>query len=471
MSPDTDAPHSPDASIRPADNDKMARRAAASSFFGSVIEYYDFLIYGTAAALVFGPLFFPASNPAVGTLAALATFGVAYLARPAGAVIFGHFGDRVGRKKVLTVTVLLMGGSSTLIGVLPTYDMLGYLAPALLVLCRLLQGLSAGGEQVGASLLTMEHASDAKKTLYSSWAPNGAVVGSALATLVFIPVAALPDDDLMTWGWRIPFLLSAITVAFTIYLRHGVDESPEFVQAQALESPTAATQKKVPVVTVFTEHPKALLCVFVCAFLQSVSSFVTIFGISFAKHVGFENTTPILLAIALSQFAALIFIPIWATLADRLGQKKMFVTGAILCAVGVFGFLAAIQSGNLILAMAAPILLKGVIYSAPYAIWPVFYGRQFSPEIRYTGIGIAMQTSYLLMGFTPAICVSLLSDGATGWLTVAILMSGLCLAAAAAGAVSKDAPRPRSIAAVDGEQSSDGTTPIHPESVPARHSS
>ena len=210
------------------DNRSMARRAAFGSFLGSVVEYYDFFIYGSAAALVFNKIFFPSDDPMAGTLAALATFGVGYIARPIGALLFGHLGDRLGRKQVLMMTLLLMGLATFTIGLLPTHASIGAWAPALLVLCRLLQGLSAGGEQVGASLLTMEHAPGKNKAFYTSWLINGASMGSILATSVFIPLSMLSEEQLLAWGWRIPFLLSAVMVAITWIIRRGVDESPEF---------------------------------------------------------------------------------------------------------------------------------------------------------------------------------------------------------------------------------------------------
>ncbi|MEU6647337.1 MFS transporter [Saccharomonospora sp. NPDC046836] len=430
----------------------MARRAALSGFFGSVIEYYDFLIYGSAAALVFGPLFFPSTTPATGTLAAFATFGVAYIARPLGAVIFGHFGDLIGRKRVLMITLVVMGLSSVLIGLLPTYESIGVAAPIILVACRIAQGISAGGEQTGASLLTMEHASSGRRTFYSSWTPNGAAVGSALATAVFIPISALPEDALMSWGWRIPFLISVITLPIALYLRSGVDESPEFTGAKA-KAKAAAKKARTPLKRVLRDHPQAVFCVMVCALLQSVSSFQQVFGVSFAARDGAVGSTTLLAAITASQAFSVVFIPFWARMADRLGLKRVFVTGGIGCAIACVVFIGAVAEGNVWLAVVSAILLKGVIYSAPYGIWPVFYGRQFSSDVRYTGTGLSMQISYLVMGFVPAICVALVGEGTSGWWIAGAFMAGLCLASAAAGALSRTAMEP----------AADSTAPKSPE--------
>ena len=414
------------------DDNRMARRAALSGFLGTVLEFYDFLLYGTAAALVFGPLFFPSTNPTTGTLASLATFGVAYLVRPMGAILFGHYGDRVGRKRVLQATILLMGGSSALLGLLPTYETIGILAPILLVLCRIAQGLSAGGEQTGASLLTMEHASKGKQTLYASWTPNGGGVGSLLATLAFIPVTALPEEDMMSWGWRIPFLLSIVTVAYTLYVRRSVDESPAFT-----DKTVSAAATRAPALEVLTNHRRALICVFTCALLQSIFAFTTVFSLTLAAKDGAVGAPTMLTAIAASQFVSFLLVPLWAVLSDKIGLKPIFVIGALLCAVGCVGFTAAVLSGNVYLAVGAALLLKGVVYSAPYGIWPVFYGRQFPAAVRYSGTAMGQQTSYVVTGFVPTICAFLLAT--TGAVSVAVFAAALCTLAALAGALSREA--------------------------------
>ncbi|MDF3311476.1 MFS transporter [Rhodococcus sp. T2V] len=428
-----------DPSVSAVGHDRMARRAALSGFLGSVIEYYDFLIYGTAAALVFGRLFFPTGSAAAGTLAALATFGVAYIARPAGAVLFGHFGDRIGRKNVLMATLSVMGGASALIGLLPTYASIGYAAPALLVVCRLAQGLSAGGEQTGASLLAMEHATPKKRAFYSSWTPNGATIGSALATAVFIPIASLPEDALMSWGWRIPFLVSLVTVPIALYLRRGVAESPQFTRRDNGTTPKKTSAPKAPLLAVFKDEPRALVCVFFCSLIQSVATFVTVFSLSFAVHNGAVGRTPILTAISVSQLFGLVFIPIWAALSVRVGGKRMFAAGALLSAAGAVGFLMSVANGNAVLAMVMIILVKGVFYPASNGIWPVFFGRQFTARVRYTGMGVAMQSGLVVVGFVPVLCTALVGNSTDGWVPVAVLIVGICLVAAVAGGLSRDA--------------------------------
>ncbi|CAM3879434.1 Shikimate transporter [Pseudomonas reidholzensis] len=417
---------------------RMARKAAFGSFLGSVVEYYDFFIYGSAAALVFSTLFFPSSDPMAGTLAALATFGVGYIARPVGALLFGHLGDRIGRKQVLMMTLLLMGIATTAIGLLPTHASIGAWAPGLLVACRLLQGLSAGGEQVGASLLTMEHAPGKKRAFYTSWMINGASMGSILATSVFIPLSMLSEEQLLTWGWRIPFLISGVMVAVTLIIRQGVDESPEFANKKA-----AAAQ--APVLEMFSKEGRAFITVFCCALICSVSSLVMIFGLSWATNNQHVDRASMLMAIAASQVGALICQPLFGLLADRIGKKRIFVAGSLASCVGVFVFMWSITTGNIALIVASTVLLKGVLYSAPNALWPSFYAEMFSIRVRYTGVGLATQLSFIVAGFSPSLCYALLEEGG-GWLPVGYLIGGLALVAAIAAMLSRPASEPGTVA-------------------------
>lgn len=415
---------------------RMARRAAVGSLLGSVVEYYDFLIYGTAAALVFNKLFFPSGSPTAGTLAALATFGVGYLARPLGAVLFGHLGDRRGRKAVLSATVLTMGTATVGIGLLPTYGAIGTAAPALLMVLRLVQGLSAGGEQVGASLLTMEHAPERKRGLYVSWMLNGASFGSILGTMAFIPVTALPEGALLTWGWRLPFLASAVTVLIAFLVRRGVAESPEFEARVAAGNARAA---RLPLVELLRSHPLPTLLVLLASLVTCVSPLVLVFALSYgSENPGFNRTT-MLTAITVSQFVALVFHPLFGMLADRVGKKVVFVAGSLACAVATFPFVGALAGSSTVAVLVMTILLKGVLYAAPNALWPSFFAERFSPAVRYSGVGIATQIGFTLQGFTPTIAFALVGHGQQGWPAAAIFVAGVCVVAAVAGAVSRNA--------------------------------
>jgi MFS family permease len=213
------------------------RKAALAAWIGSALEYYDFFVYGTAAALVFSKVFFPSSSPTTGTLLALATFGVGYVARPLGAVVLGHIGDRFGRKRVLVGTLLMMGASTFVIGCLPSYAMAGTIAPVLLVIARLLQGFSAGGEQAGANSMTLEHSPDDRRAFFTSFTLSGTQAGSILATAVFLPIAALPQEQLLSWGWRIPFWLSIFVVAAGYLIRRTLEETPRDTARRACPSP------------------------------------------------------------------------------------------------------------------------------------------------------------------------------------------------------------------------------------------
>lgn len=415
---------------------QMARRAALGSFLGSVVEYYDFFVYGTAAALLFGELFFPAGDEFSGTLASLATFGVAYIARPTGAILFGNLGDRLGRKKVLLATLLLMGASTFAIGLLPTYDAIGWWAPLLLVVCRLLQGISAGGEQVGASLLTMEHTPAKKRGLYTSWLLNGAAIGSLSATAIFIPLEAMPREALLAWGWRIPFLISCVVVLVSMVVRMGVDESPEFSEGAKKSSTTAS---RFPIAVLFRTQLRAALTVFVSAFSIVISTVVMVFGLSYAtSHHGVDRPG-MLAAISGSQFVALACHPLFGALADKVGRKKIFVIGSFACAFGAFGFFAAIVSGNLALIIAMTILLKGVLYAAPNALWPSFFAEQFSTDVRYTGVALSTQLSFLVTGFAPTICFALLGAN-DNWVLAASFVAGACVLAGIAASTAKIVP-------------------------------
>ena len=266
---------------------RTPRKAALASWIGSVVEYYDFFIYGTAAALVFGDVFFPDSDPATGTLLSFATYGVGYVARPVGAFFMGHIGDRYGRKRVLLLTVSLMGASTFLVGCLPTYNSIGIWAPILLVALRLLQGFSASGEQAGANSLSLEHAPDDRRSFFTSFTLGGTQAGLIIATAVFLPISSLPDDQLNTWGWRIPFWLSAVVVVVGVLIRRRVDETPAFQQGAKRDE-----LESVPLATLMRDHWQSVLRVAVAALSSTVSTIFAVWALSFAVgDNGLDKTT------------------------------------------------------------------------------------------------------------------------------------------------------------------------------------
>ena len=401
-------------------SERIPRKAALASFVGSMLEYYDFFIYGAAAGLVFPDVFFPESDPATATLLSLATFGVAYVARPIGAVIIGHFGDTVGRKKMLILTLLMMGLSTFLIGCLPSYAAIGVAAPILLVLLRILQGLSAAGEQSGANSLTLEHAPDNRRGFFTSFTLEGTQGGLILANVVFLLVALLPEDQLLSWGWRIPFLLSAVVVAVGYWVRRSLPETPEFQKVEQ-----AHEVAKLPVAVLFRTHWAAVLRVVLCALVSVVSTIVGTWSLAqgTSDAVGLDKPT-LLWMVIVANVAALIALPLWARLSDRIGRRPVFVFGALGSAVLVFPFLWALQQANVPMIFLFGILLSGLAYSAANGIWPAFYGEMFDTRVRYSGMAIGTQVGFALGGFSPLIAAAIVGEGSNGWVPVALLTAG-----------------------------------------------
>ena len=403
----------------PSPPDRVPKMAAPASFVGSMREYYDFFIYASAAGLVFPSIFYADSVPATATLLSLATFGVAYVARPVGAVIIGHFGDKLGRKKMLVLTLLLMGVSTFAIGLLPSYAAIGVAAPILLVLLRVLQGLSAAGEQSGANSLTLEHAPEGRRGFFTSFTLSGTQAGLILATLVFIPIAALPDEQLFSWGWRIPFFLSAVVVAVGYWVRRTLPETPEFEKAEQTH-----TVAKLPVAVLFRDHWPSVLRVVLCALVSVVSTVVATWTLAWATgDLGLERAT-FLWVIVAANVVALGAIPMWARLSDRVGRRPVFTLGALGSAVLVFPFLWAVGQGNFPMIFVFGVLLSGVVYSAANGVWPTLYGEMFSTPVRYSGMAIGTQIGFALGGFSPTIAAAIVGDGPNGWLPVAFLTAG-----------------------------------------------
>ncbi len=406
----------------------MARKTALAAWIGSALEYYDFFIYGTAAALVFNKVFFPAADPATGTLLALATFGVGYLARPLGAFVLGHVGDRFGRKKVLVFTLLLMGVATFAVGCLPTYATAGVLAPVLLVVLRLLQGLSASGEQAGANSMSLEHAPEHRRGYFTSFTLSGTQAGQILATAIFLPIAALPQDDLLTWGWRVPFWCSAIVVVVGFVIRRKIDETAVFQRTKVA---------KLPVATLFRTHWADVLRVVLAATIASVSTIFTVYALSYAVNtIGLARTSMLWVGV-LANVVALAAIPLLARLSDRIGRKPVFLAGCGACAILIFPYLWSISAGAYGLVFALGILLFGVAYSAINGIWPALYGEMFSTEVRLSGMAIGTQFGFAIAGLAPSV-VSAIGSGRDDWIGVAIFTAAVCAVSATAIATGRE---------------------------------
>ncbi|OAF02549.1 MFS transporter [Bradyrhizobium centrolobii] len=416
-----------------ATKNKLPKRAALVSFVGSMLEYYDFFIYGTAAALIFPKVFFANVDPSTATLLALLSFGIGYIARPVGAIILGHFGDRIGRKTVLLFTLVLMGGSTLAIGLLPDAKAIGNAAPIILTLLRLLQGLSAAGEQSGANSLTLEHSANSNRAFFTSWTLSGTQAGAILATLVFIPVSSLPEDQLLGWGWRIPFLLSALVLLVAYLVRRTMPETPVFTEIK-----DKAKVARFPVVTLLRDYWPDVLRVIVCALIATVSTMTAVFALGYATSKFGVARPTMLWAGVLGNVTALITQPLWALLADRIGRKPVFIGGALGCAVLVFPYFIAVTSGNTLAIFAAAMILSGIIYAAPNAIWPSFYAEMFEARVRYSGTAIGTQLGFLAAGFTPLVSASLVGEGPNGWIPVAAFVACCCVIAAAAAATARE---------------------------------
>jgi MFS family permease len=403
---------------------KTPRKAAISAWIGSALEYYDFFIYGTAAALVFPKIFFPEGNPAAATIASLATFGVAYVARPVGSFILGHLGDTIGRKRVLVITLFGMGIATFLIGLLPTYKQIGVAAPVLLLILRVCQGLAVSGEQSSASSTTLEHAQANRRAFTSSFTLAGTQGGLILATAIFIPIAALPEESLLSWGWRIPFLLSVVVMAVGWWIRRTLHESPAFEEEQEHHD-----VPKAPLPVLFRNYtPEVLKIVF--AALASVIS--TIFGIYLLTYgvntIGLPRTTLLWLQITCN-IIALGAIPAAGLLADRIGRKPVYVTGVGACAVLIWPFIWSVSQGNMLLIWVFGIVMIAFCYSgyggAAFALW----SEQFDTKVRMSGVAIGTQFGFALGGFAPAIAAALAGPGLSNWVPVAAFASGAALVA------------------------------------------
>ncbi len=419
--------------------DKNRRRAQVSSFIGTTVEFYDFLLYGTASALVFPTLFFPGSNELIGVLASFGTLAVGYFARPLGGAIFGHFGDRLGRKTMLMITLFMMGAVSFAMGLLPTYQNIGVWAPVLLITLRLIQGVAVGGEWAGAALLSMEHAKPKSKGFAGSIVASGGPMGAVMATLVFTPFSLLPEDSFMSWGWRVPFLLSVILIIVGYFMRKNVTESPEFKAAQ--ERAKTNPPKQIPIVSVFFNNfPQVfsgILGGLAPLFMQSI---LATFFLTYAVNVGGYNRASALWLVTIANAIHIFTIPAFAILSDRVGRKKVMVSGAILGVILIYPMFWLIGLHNdwaLLLAfIIGNPLVQGMMYG-PLAAW---IGEKFDADVRYTGVAVTYQLSTTIgAGLAPLAATALLAaGGGTDPIWVIVFFIGLSVVSGLAYLLSKD---------------------------------
>ena len=387
-----------------------ARRAAAGGWIGSALEYYDFFVYATAASLVFPQIFFPSGDPTVSIVAALATYGVGYVARPVGALVLGHYGDTYGRRHVLVFCMVLMGVSTTAVGLLPTYAMAGVWAPALLVTLRLIQGFAVAGEISGSSSLILEHAPVGRRGFYASFSLQGVQAGQILAAAVFIPLARfMPRDAFMSWGWRVPFLLSVFAVAAGYVIRRRVAETPVFEDERS-----RGVTSRAPIVQALRESGPDMVRVACMSLMNVIPVVTTIFGAAYAIQpaygIGMADDVYLWIPV-LGNCMAVLVIPFVAHLSDRIGRRPPIIAGSFAAGLLAFGYLEAISVRNVPLAIGLSLLMWGVVYQGYNAVFPSFYPELFPARTRVTAMAIAQNLGTMITALLPALFAAVAPPG------------------------------------------------------------
>ncbi|GIP36949.1 MFS transporter [Paenibacillus sp. J31TS4] len=387
-------------------------KVAGASFIGALIEWYDFFLYGTASAIVFNKLFFPNFDPLVGTIASFATFGAGFIARPVGGIIFGHYGDRIGRKAILILTLLMMGGSTFLIGLLPTYNSIGLWAPVLLVALRLFQGIGLGGEYGGAALLTIEHAPRRKRGFWGGLVQAATSGGLLLATIVFSLVSLLPEAAFLSWGWRLPFLISFVLLGVGTFIRLKVNETPAFEKVKE-----TGTEAKFPVLELFRSYPRSVLLTIGARLGESVTANITnAFAISYlTTRLGLPKQDA-LNGILLAAAVAMVLSPFFGSLSDRVGRRPVYLGGALFLVLFTVPYFLLLNAGSMGLIWLA-LVLGYVGSTVMLSVQSVYFTEMFGVRVRYSGLSIVYQLSSVMGGFTPLIATYLLTAGSgSPWL-------------------------------------------------------
>ncbi|MRG84769.1 MFS transporter [Salinibacillus xinjiangensis] len=396
---------------------KQMTRVLVASIVGSAIEWFDYFLYGTVAALVFNQLFFVTEDPAFGTLFAFATFALAFLIRPFGGIIFSHIGDKIGRKKTLVLTLSLMGTSTFLMGVLPTYQVIGIWAPILLITLRLIQGIGLGGEWGGAVLLAVEYAPKEKRGLFGSVPQMGVTIGMLMGTIALSIMTLLPDGAFMTWGWRVPFIISALLVVFGLWIRKGIDETPSFKKNQ--EQGTVA---KLPIADTLRYHWREVLIAIGAKVVETAPFYIfSTFIVSYAtSNLDFTETNA-LNAVTIGTIITTILMPIMGALSDKIGRKPLYIWGTVLMGLFAFPYFWLIQQNSVALLMVATIIGLGVIWAPITAVLGTMFSEIFSAKVRYTGISLGYQIGAAAAGGTaPLVATALLIQFNNSYVPVAL---------------------------------------------------
>ena len=404
----------------PAQN--SIRRVILASFIGTTIEWYDFFLYGTAAALVFNRLFFPNVDSLTGTLSAFGTFAVGFIARPFGGLIFGHFGDRLGRKSMLVTSLLIMGVATFVIGLLPTYHSIGVLAPILLVSMRFAQGIGVGGEWGGAVLMAVEHSAGTKRGFHGSWPQMGVPAGLLLSTIVFsICSSAFSDAEFLAWGWRVPFLLSVVLIGVGLFIRLRILETPVFLQLKQHED-----LPQPPITTLLRRYPRNVLLGMGLRFAENGTFYVlTVFVLSYGEfHLGLPRST-MLTGVILSSFIGLFTTPAFGALSDRVGRRPVYLGGALFTMFFAFPFFWLLDTQSPVLIWLAIILGVNLGHDAMYGPQAAFFSELFGTRVRYTGASLSYQLSSVFAGgFAPLVATALLARfGSSGVAAYVVVMA------------------------------------------------
>ena len=432
------------------DDDVMARRAARAALVGTALEWYDFILYGTASALVFNRLFFAAGDPRIATLGAFATFAVGFLSRPLGGIVFGHFGDRLGRKNVLVINLLIMGLTSTAIGLLPTYQTAGVLAPVLLVGLRLVQGFGAGAEYAGAGTLAVEFADRKRRGLFGSVPATGGAIGSLMSSVTFVIITAIMSPSaFLAWGWRVPFLLSIVLVIVAIYMRYRLTESPAFARLTAAEKPHG-----MPLLNLVKKSPRSLMLGYLSSIGPNIGVYVpTVFGISYAtQHAGISQAAAVS-ALVVAYTVGIVVSRIAGIMTDRFGPTRIFLAGTLFSALMAFPFFLLVNTGAPVLAGIGFVLSVSIGFYTMIGAQGALLASLFPTSARYTGIAVSREFAAATTGGpAPLVAAGLLiAGGNSPWLVASAAVLFFLIAAAATLGIPREAAKYSTGAAADEE--------------------
>ena len=414
-------------------SDSDLKRVVAASMIGATIEWYDFFLYGTVAGIVFNKLYFPAKDPLVSILIAYTTFAIGFVARPVGGLIFGHFGDRIGRKQMLVLTLMIMGVATVAIGLLPTYQQIGVAAPILLLVLRVLQGIGLGGEWGGAVTMTYEYAGDDKRGLFASFPQIGLSIGLCLSAGIVALASSLPEDQFLAWGWRVGFIISFVLVVVGLYIRLRIMETPEFTKLKE-----KGQEVRVPFMNMIREYPRNILLGMGARYIDGVFFNVfAVFSISYLVNTVHINRTTALWSVFASALVMIVFIPVFGRLSDKWGRGKTYAIGSVLLALSAYPAFWLMSGGNIASIFVGMIVPFGIIYAMCYGPEAALFCDLFDARVRYTGISFVYQFSGIFAsGITPIIATYLIAaNGNQPWYLCAYVVFAALVSALSAAAI------------------------------------